>query len=652
MQRPALLAALGAAALAALYLAFAVRSPVSLGFFGDDAVYATTAKALAEGRGYRHLSIPGEPLQTKYPPLYPALLSLVIRAFPDRGGGPDLLGDFRWLLAPTALAGAGAVVLAALYWHRILGASGRLTVAVAALAALSPAWLAFTRVAMSELLYALLATAALLCLDQPRAARGGSPRHREAPARRCAGGMRRAHAHDRRLARDRRRRDAPAPAPPLGRAADRGGDPRLCRPLVELPEPPPRSRTARAAASFLVALRARLLRLASGRPAGGAARRRAESAAPLLRPRLLPARAARGLRARGDRRGRRSPACCSTPSATPRSCSRVWGFWLSARSGIRTLHLYAAIYGGIILLWTFSPYRFLVPWTPFLIFFAATGLRAVLRARWLARIAYAAVLALFLAEDWKLARSTERDYFAREVAIDWEELRDVERFLREHTQPEDVIASSHPERFFLSTGRRGHYFWPVTDPVALDYDPGRAASRFTILPAPAEARARSQEVMRRLAEVYRDAKIAWYVDWAALESARSFSSAARGGARPVRAAPHHSGRRPSRSIGSGFPRAEARKPRASSGAQRSAAHLGACRIDHHARRRREPEPAPVGAAAGAQIEAVAVPRTAQAAVLERRRLPGDPADGGTRSRGRTAPRPARPRENRGRRARP
>lgn len=33
--------------------------------------------------------------------------------------------------------------------------------------------------------------------------------------------------------------------------------------------------------------------------------------------------------------------------------------------------------------------------------------------------------------------------------------------------------------------------------------------------------------MRRRAEVYRDAKIAWYVDWAALESARSFSSAAR-----------------------------------------------------------------------------------------------------------------------------
>ena len=94
MQRPALLAGLGAAALAILYLAFAFSSPFSLGFFGDDAVYAVTGKSLAEGRGYRILSIPGEPLQTKYPPLYPALLSLVFRA------GAQIPGGFAWLLLP------------------------------------------------------------------------------------------------------------------------------------------------------------------------------------------------------------------------------------------------------------------------------------------------------------------------------------------------------------------------------------------------------------------------------------------------------------------------------------------------------------------------------------------------------------------------
>lgn len=526
MQRPALLAALGAAGLAALHLAFAVRSPVSLGFFGDDAVYATTAKALAEGRGYRHLSIPGEPLQTKYPPLYPALLSLVIRALPDRAGGPDLLGDFRWLLAPTALAGVGALVLAALYWHRILGASGGLTVAVAALAALSPAWLAYTRVAMSELLYALLATAALLCLDQPEPrAEGRRGTARLLLGAALVGGAVLTRTIGVSLA-------IAAVATPLLRR--RRWDALLIAAVILTCVAPWWSFQSAAAVEngaagrdFLVAYE---LGYSGWLPDGPWEALRV-SGQNLLRlcfslgyfQLALPVGLVREAIAEGGARLVLLHAVCYAALLLG-----VFGFWLSARSGIRILHVYAAIYGGILLLWTFSPHRFLVPWTPFLIFFGATGLRSVLRARWLAGIAYAAVLALFLAEDAKLARSTEREYFAREVAIDWTELRDVERFLREHTQPEDVIASSHPERFFLSTGRRGHYFWPVTDPVALDYDPGRAASRFTILPAPGEARLRSQEVIRRLAEVYRDAKIAWYVDWAALESARSFSSAARG----------------------------------------------------------------------------------------------------------------------------
>jgi hypothetical protein len=526
MQRPALLAALGAAGLAALYLAFVARSPVSLGFFGDDATYATTAKALAEGRGYRHLSIPGEPLQTKYPPLYPAALSLVIRSLPDREGGQDLLADFRWLLVPTALAGAGALVLSALYWHRILGASGRMTIAVAALAALSPAWLAYMRVAMSELPYALLATAALLCLDQrePRAEGRWSTARLMLGAALVGGAMlTRTIGVSLAIA---------AVATPLLRR--RRWDALLIAAVILTCVAPWWSFQSSAAVENGAAgrdfLTAYELGYSGWLPDGPQEALRIVGQN-LLRlcfslgyfQLALPVGFVRAAIAEGSVRLVLLHAVCYAALLFA-----LWGFWLSARSGIRILHVYAALYGGIILIWTYSPHRFLVPWTPFLIFFAATGLRAALRAHWLAWIAYAAVLALFLAEDGKLARSTERDYYARELAIDWTELRDVERFLREHTQPEDVIASSHPERFFLSTGRRGHYFWPVTDPVALDYAPERAASRFTILPAPAEARARSDEVIRHLAEVYREAKISWYVDWSTLEHARGFSHAARG----------------------------------------------------------------------------------------------------------------------------
>jgi hypothetical protein len=57
-------------------------APESFGSYGDDAIYVTTAKALAAGQGYRIGSLPYEPMQTLYPPLYPFLLSLIWRAYP------------------------------------------------------------------------------------------------------------------------------------------------------------------------------------------------------------------------------------------------------------------------------------------------------------------------------------------------------------------------------------------------------------------------------------------------------------------------------------------------------------------------------------------------------------------------------------------
>src|SRR6516165_2836182 len=56
------------------------------GVYQDDGFYFSTAKALAEGQGYRLISFPGSPHQTKYPILYPWLLSWVWKLnsrFPD-----------------------------------------------------------------------------------------------------------------------------------------------------------------------------------------------------------------------------------------------------------------------------------------------------------------------------------------------------------------------------------------------------------------------------------------------------------------------------------------------------------------------------------------------------------------------------------------
>ena len=61
---------------------FAIR-PDTFGSYHDDSIYVTTAKALATGQGYRIISLPYQPAQTKYPPLYPLLLSAIWRVDPD-----------------------------------------------------------------------------------------------------------------------------------------------------------------------------------------------------------------------------------------------------------------------------------------------------------------------------------------------------------------------------------------------------------------------------------------------------------------------------------------------------------------------------------------------------------------------------------------
>jgi len=64
-----------AALLPSLWMMWQAGGMPHLGYFHDDGIYAGTAAALAEGRGLRAESLPGEPLQVKYPPLYPLFLA-------------------------------------------------------------------------------------------------------------------------------------------------------------------------------------------------------------------------------------------------------------------------------------------------------------------------------------------------------------------------------------------------------------------------------------------------------------------------------------------------------------------------------------------------------------------------------------------------
>jgi hypothetical protein len=141
--------------MAATYLTLA-RTPAA-GIFHDDGIYLVTAKALAEDRGYRIISVPGEPSQTKYPILFPWFVSLAWRLYPSF---PD---NLLWLRMVPLFAGLAWLGLSWVLLRR-LGASKPEASIIVLLTAVSP-WVAFLSTAiMSETLFAALLAAGLLMI--------------------------------------------------------------------------------------------------------------------------------------------------------------------------------------------------------------------------------------------------------------------------------------------------------------------------------------------------------------------------------------------------------------------------------------------------------------------------------------------------------
>jgi len=131
----------------------------SAGVFHDDGIYVVTARALAEGQGYRIISLPESPPQTKYPILFPWLLSLIWRIAPVF---PDNLPLLR--IVPVA----ATVAWLWLSWQLLLKCRTPrpAAIAVVALTATSP-WVVFLSTSLlSETLFAALLTGSLLFLTK------------------------------------------------------------------------------------------------------------------------------------------------------------------------------------------------------------------------------------------------------------------------------------------------------------------------------------------------------------------------------------------------------------------------------------------------------------------------------------------------------
>jgi hypothetical protein len=148
-------------------LYYAVFAPVRFGAYHDDGIYATTAKALATGQGYRIISLPDEPAQTKYPPLYPLLLSLIWRAW------PEFPGNVAWMMLLSAAATVTFLFLTYRYLTRRGYASPWQALIIVALTGINWRTSILATGLYSEMPYAALSVVALYMAERDGDREGG-----------------------------------------------------------------------------------------------------------------------------------------------------------------------------------------------------------------------------------------------------------------------------------------------------------------------------------------------------------------------------------------------------------------------------------------------------------------------------------------------
>lgn len=141
----------------------------SLGLFHDDAIYVVVAKAMAQGDGYRIISLPGEPAQTKYPFLYSYLVSWLWSL------NPEFPANIFLLKSLNIAALLGIYSLSIVLYRRVFGVARMGAVVFGVLVGINPLIFTFTDFVVSDLLFALL-TLAMLVISRNKAEMGSELR--------------------------------------------------------------------------------------------------------------------------------------------------------------------------------------------------------------------------------------------------------------------------------------------------------------------------------------------------------------------------------------------------------------------------------------------------------------------------------------------
>jgi len=126
-----------------------------LGLFHDDGIYAVVAKSVYQGDGYRIISLPSIPPQTKYPFLYSYLLSWVWVLNPIF---PQNIALLKTLNTAILLA---IFIVGVVYYRRHFSDSNIGAILFALIVCTNPIVFTYTDYVVSDLFYVLLALGAL-----------------------------------------------------------------------------------------------------------------------------------------------------------------------------------------------------------------------------------------------------------------------------------------------------------------------------------------------------------------------------------------------------------------------------------------------------------------------------------------------------------
>jgi hypothetical protein len=132
-------------------------------FFGrthDDTIYFSSAKALAEGRGYILPSVPGTPPATEYPILYPWVLSWVWR------WNPSFPANLTDAIRITILFGVIFITLTFQFLRSFKGIGEAEALLLTAFCALHPIFIGYSGAIMTEIPFATVALAAMVIAER------------------------------------------------------------------------------------------------------------------------------------------------------------------------------------------------------------------------------------------------------------------------------------------------------------------------------------------------------------------------------------------------------------------------------------------------------------------------------------------------------